>query len=104
MDIILHPQVRDATVEVYKYKDTLIINGEEFDFSPISNGDNLPSHAIDSEYFLGNVTRVDGSVILHLFLPITIDAPVEKCFPTPLLNIQDGHVFTEGANNEHRLV
>ena len=93
MDIIFSPQVREGDIVLHRYKDTLVINSEEFDFSKLSEGDVLPSEAVNSEYVIGDVTRVNGVISLTILSPVQWDAPVEAMFPEPLLNSKEGKLF-----------
>lgn len=64
MKVTLSPQRRDDIVNYQKSGDTLLVNGEGFDFSKLEDGDVLPREAIKSEWFSGGVTRVDGELWL----------------------------------------
>jgi hypothetical protein len=90
MHIALSSQVDDKTLSIKKSGDTLIINGEPFDFSAIPDGATLPASAVDCEFVVGDVERVDGDLQLTLMLPIGIKASQAACFPQPLVNPPDG--------------
>lgn len=92
MKIILSPQRRDDTLEVVKNGDVLTVNGEEFDFSLIADGDTLPREAIDSIWFAGPVDRIGGELILTLLFPNPWNYSQEQAFPVPLENVLDGLV------------
>src|SRR5690606_21239084 len=49
--------------------DILTLNGVPFDFGPLPDGATLPSEAIDSEWIVGPVSRIDGELHLTLRLP-----------------------------------
>ena len=72
--------------------DTITINGDSFDFSPLAEGSTLPSDAIDSEWIIGDVTRTDGEIVLSLLLPHGSRAPHETRFPEPITVTTDGPV------------
>ncbi|PHN28985.1 hypothetical protein [Pseudomonas sp. ICMP 561] len=93
MKIILSPVRREETISVVKRGDVLFVNGEEFDFSPVGEGDTLPRSAIDSIWFGGPVDRVDGELTLTMILPLPGNFSPEQAFPTPLLNVPDGDVW-----------
>jgi hypothetical protein len=93
MKIILVPQRRDDTLKVVKAGDVLTVNGEHFDFSPVGEGDTLPRGAIDSQWFAGDVERIDGELILTVLLPNPLNYSQEQAFPVPLHNVPDGRVF-----------
>ncbi|WCM48975.1 hypothetical protein OH720_18360 [Pseudomonas sp. WJP1] len=92
MNIMLSPNRRDDTLEVIKTGDVLTINGEDFDFSPVGEGDTLPADAISSGWFTGEVNRIDGAIELTLILPNPWNYSPEQAFPVPLLNVPDGPV------------
>jgi hypothetical protein len=96
MKIILSPQRRDDTLLVIKRGEVLSINGEEFDLSPIKEGDTLPREAISSEWFAGNIERVNGVLTVELFLPNPWNYSPEQAFPVDLVNVQDGSVLFPG--------
>lgn len=90
--INLSPQVRAGTLTVSKSGDALIVNGETFDFSPLTEGSTLPAAAVDCEYIVGEVKRVDGEIELTLLLPITRDASEAAKYPEPITMTTDGEV------------
>ncbi|WP_042956545.1 hypothetical protein [Pseudomonas brassicacearum] len=92
MRINLSPQVRDDTLDVTKAGNTLTINGETIDLSPMTEGGTLPLGAISSSWFASDVDMVDGEIILTLFLPNSVHSSHEQLFPVPLLNVPDGPV------------
>ncbi|WP_339100204.1 hypothetical protein WKQ99_18420 [Pseudomonas atacamensis] len=92
MNIILSPQRRDQSLVVLKSGSVLTVNGEEFDFSPIADGDTLPASAIDSEWFFDKVENINGELELTLILPIPENFSPEQAFPLPLLDVADGPV------------
>lgn len=96
MKIILSPQRRDDTLEVIKTGDVLTVNGEDFDFSSVGDGDTLPRHAINSIWFAGDVDRINGELVLTLLLPNPWNYSPEQAFPVPLKNVLDGPVVFPG--------
>lgn len=92
MKINLSPQRRDDTLTVVKAVNKLTVNGEEFDFSFMSDGDVIPQSAIDSAWFAGPVTNTAGELELTLVLPLGANPTPEQSFPAPLLNVPDGPV------------
>lgn len=97
MNITFTPQLRDCTLEMMKRGDILVINGIEYDFSPLENEDEIHSSAIASEFISDVVTRKDGVINLTVILPITVDATHEQCWPTPQFNIPDGPITLPGG-------
>jgi hypothetical protein len=103
MRINLSPQRRDDTLEVIKTGDVLTVNGEDFDLSPIGDGDTLPASAITSEWFFDKVDRIDGKLVLTLILPNPFNYSHEQAFPVPLENVPDGLVVFPGPLPESEL-
>jgi len=93
MIIKLSPVRRDDTLEVVKLGDILTINGEDFDFSAIGEGDTLPANAILSEWFASEVNRINGEIELTLILPNPVNHSPEQAFPIPLVDVPDGVVM-----------
>src|SRR5690606_39576124 len=56
---------------------SVVVNGRSFNFSTVPNGAELPVEAIDSPWFAGPVTRVDGELRLCLILPVGANASPE---------------------------
>jgi len=92
MVITLSPIVSDKNLKVSKAGDKLTINGEVFDFSAVPDGATLPSGAVDCEFVIGDVERVNGDLQLTLMLPIGVGASQAACFPQPLVNPSDGNL------------
>ncbi|BAU16335.1 hypothetical protein FDH89_gp07 [Pseudomonas phage phiR18] len=72
--------------------DVLTVNDQEFDFTPLPEGGELPSEAIESEWFVGPVVRRNGRLELTLRYPLGVDASEAARFPEPLLIEADGPV------------
>ncbi|MDA3352877.1 hypothetical protein [Pseudomonas aeruginosa] len=64
--------------------DALTVNGVEFDFSPLTEGGQLPGAAIGSSWFEGVITRQAGRIELTLRLPLAPDASDAARFPAPI--------------------
>ena len=92
MNIKLSPQRRDDTLTVSKRGDTLTINGTEYDFSQLPDGGTLPADAVDSEFVIGSVDRVNGELELTLLLPHGANASEAARFPEPIIDPPDGEV------------
>ena len=92
MKIKLSPQRRDEQLTLEKAGDTLTINGTEYDFSQLPDGGTLPADAVDSEYVIGSVDRVNGELELTLLLPHGADASEAARFPQPIIDPADGEV------------
>ncbi|HBO2705579.1 hypothetical protein [Pseudomonas aeruginosa] len=82
----------DERLSLSRAGDVLTVNGVEFDFTPLPEGGELPSDAIESEWFEGPVLRRSGRLELTLRLPLPVDASAAARFPEPLLVEADGPV------------
>lgn len=92
MRILLNPQGREDALSVAKVGNVLTVNGEEFDFTPMTEGSTLPREAIGSMWFDGPVEKVNGEITLTLILPNPWNYSPEQAFPVTLENIQDGDI------------
>lgn len=70
--------------------DSLIVNGEVFDFSPMGDEDTLPAAAIQSPWFIGDVNKIDGELVFTLILPNPWNYSPEQAFPVPIKVFSDG--------------
>jgi len=86
------PVRRDETLELSCMGDTMTLNGETVDLTPLPNGSTLPPEAIDSPWFAEPVSRIDGDLHLTLILPHGSNAPHETRFPEPITVSVDGPV------------
>ncbi len=92
MLIKLSPVRTDKTLSITKTGDTLIINGESFDFSSLTEGATLPRSAVNSEWIASDVNRVNGEIELTILFPHSVNASHEARFPEPLTVTEDGPV------------
>ena len=92
MKIFLSPQRRDDALKVYKAGDVLTLNGEKFDLSPLNEGDSLAASAISSQWFIDDVTRTNGELVITLLLPNPSNYSPAQAFPQPLVNVREGEV------------
>lgn len=92
MNITFSPVRSDDSLVLHKIGDTLVVNGESFDFSPMGKGDVLPVQAISSTWFLRDVERTDDGLVFTVVLPIPANYSPQQAFPEPLLNVSDGEV------------
>jgi len=99
MHIILSPTRTDTPLVASRDGDTLTLNGEEFDFGPLEEGETLPADAIDSEWIRGDVERIDGELQLTLRLPHGANAPQETRFPEPIIDPPNGEIALPPHNN-----
>ena len=92
MKIYLSPQRRDDTLTVFKQGDILTINGTDYDFTDLPDGGTLPADAVDSEFVIGSLDRVNGELELTLLLPHGPNASEAARFPEPIIDPADGEV------------
>lgn len=92
MNINLSPVLMTKTLTLVKTGDTLTINGEPFDFSPLPDGATLPFGSVASEWVFGDVSRTSGEIDITITLPLPDNYSHEQAFPLPLLNVPDGPV------------
>lgn len=92
MIIKLSPQRRDDQLVVTKRSDVLTINGERFDFRELPEGAVLPASAVECDFVVGDVTRLNGDLILTLLLPYGQGASAAASFPADIVNPPDGNV------------
>ena len=92
MIIKLSPQRRDDELSVSKRSDVLTINGERFDFRGIPEGAVLPASAVECDFVVGDVTRINGELIVTLTLPVGAEANYAARFPEDIVNPPDGNL------------
>lgn len=92
MLINLSPIRSDRTLEITKTGETLTINGIPYDFSQLPNGATLPREAIDCEFIVSDVNRINGEIELTILLPHSANASHEARFPEPIVKNDDGQV------------
>lgn len=92
MNITLSPIRTDELLTVTRAGDVLSINGQAFDFGPLPDGATLPVEAIDSPWFAGAVSRVNGVLHLTLRLPHGANPSPAVAFPEPVTVTADGPV------------
>lgn len=92
MLINLSPIRSDRTLEIIKTGETLTINGIPYDFSQLPNGATLPREAIDCEFIVSDVNRINGEIELTILLPHGANASHEARFPEPIVMTTNGQV------------
>lgn len=90
--MIIHviPIRSDRTMVASKHGDVLYINDVPYDFSPIQEGDVLPQGAIDYPLIQGEVTRVDGHIVLTLRKPHAYQPDPRELLSFDLIDPPDG--------------
>lgn len=93
MKISLSPVRTDRSLPEVSYsKDALTVNGKLFDFGPLPEGATLPASAVDSEWFVDRIERVDGEIHVTLMLPHGPNPSHAVAFPEPIRVIRAGAV------------
>jgi len=92
MKITLSPTRKDETLVASRDGDKLTLNGEDFDFTDLADGETLPADAVESEWITGDVSRTDGVLHITLRLPHGANAPQETRFPEPIIDPPDGEI------------
>lgn len=92
MKIKLSPQfaITPSPLSMSVDGDVLTINGVEFDFSPLGEGDVLPVGSVPMPV-LGRVTRADGEVVVTILFQHLFSASEAARFPDPI-TITSGNV------------
>lgn len=90
--ITLSPVGGDAPIRLEKQGDTLVVNGEAFDFGFLADGDRLPREAVSGDWLWSDVTRKDGDLNFTVRLPHGPLAPEATRFPAPITVTQDGPI------------
>ncbi|WP_417741512.1 hypothetical protein [Salipiger sp.] len=91
MDIQFNTFLYETDLVVEVIGDTVILNGEVFDFSALPVGATLPREAINSIWFGDDVHRDDaGKLHLTLFRPYGWRAADERREPVLMADLPDG--------------
>ena len=91
--ITLSPQFSNASLSIKKFGDTLTINGNQYDFSSLNDGDEIPAEAISDTNIIGSITKSDGVTNVTVLMPYNDpNAPESVTHPVPLLLDKDGEV------------
>ncbi len=95
MKIKLSPVQIDERLNASVRGDCLTLNGIEFNFEPLQEGELLPCAAIATNWLLGNIQRLNGEIHLTLRLPHGHMAPHETRFPSAYeipMDVRNGEV------------
>ena len=92
MQIKLSPVRMDEQLTLSRDGDVLYVNGETFDFGALLEGATLPWGAVLSDWFPGEVERINGELHLTIRLPHGPNAPESTRFPAPISITKDGQV------------
>lgn len=72
--------------------DTIWVDGQPFDFTQLPEGAALPAVAVQSDWFLGSVERINGDLHIRLLLPHGPDPSPAVAFPEPIKVTKAGAV------------
>ncbi|TPM39390.1 hypothetical protein FJ951_27170 [Mesorhizobium sp. B2-2-3] len=92
MRISFAPQRRDDALALAKSGDVLTVNGEQFNFNGLSDGDAIKVEDIPCEFIVGNVTKIAGEVHVTIVLPHGPSPEVWQTCPGDIENVPDGTV------------
>ncbi|QBX34582.1 hypothetical protein E4191_07560 [Paracoccus liaowanqingii] len=95
MRISFSPVRMDKLLQVEVSGDVLTVNGIDYDFSPLQEGDVMPAETVGCEWLVSDVTRMEGHVSLTLILPHGTGASEAARFPQPII-ATDGPVPLPG--------
>jgi hypothetical protein len=90
MRIKLIPQRSDAALTLSRDGDVLAINGDNFDFSDLPDGAEIPFGEIPSDFIVGPVRRVDGNLQITLVMPCNARSPLLATMPADIIDPPDG--------------
>jgi hypothetical protein len=82
----------DTELVLSKVGNLIYVNGDVADFTQLIEGATLPYGSIQSDWFVGDVSRVDSELVLTIRLPHGPNAPVETRFPSPITVLADGEI------------
>lgn len=96
MRIHFSPIFADGSLSLAREGDTLVIDGEAFDFSQLAEDHVLPRAAVSCAIVASDVTRQEGQIVLTLLLPHGSNAAEAVRFPAPVDLVDDGPVDAPG--------
>lgn len=91
--IALSPQRSDDQLSLEVSGQTLIINGDEFQFASLPDGATIPRDDFPADCFItDDVQKIDGVIHVTVILPHGPNPSVEQAFPEPIAVSVDGPV------------
>ncbi|MND96451.1 Caudovirales tail fiber assembly protein [compost metagenome] len=93
----MHPPQQLA---VWKNGEQLNINGLTIDLASLADDSSLPVSAINSPWLAAPIQRVDGQLVLTLYLPNSPESTEAERFPRDLVDVPDGRVALPGRPAE----
>ncbi|MNP18894.1 Caudovirales tail fiber assembly protein [compost metagenome] len=76
------------------------INGLTIDLASLADDSSLPVSAINSPWLAAPIQRVDGQLVLTLYLPNSPESTEAERFPRDLVDVPDGRVALPGRPAE----
>lgn len=102
--MIIHfsPIRSDSDLNLSKTGDILTVNGDILEFTDLPDGGEYPPEAIENDFIVGGVKRINGEIHITIMLPYkNPNAPQSVTFPEPISVAIDGSVaLPEGRNAE----
>lgn len=92
MKITFTPVRRDLDLSIARDGDTLIVNDVPLDFTALPEGAILPCGAVQNDWFVGDITRVNGVLCFGMILPYSSCAADADLSPFTLEITQNGDV------------
>lgn len=90
MKISFSPIRRDNRSTFAVSGDVLTVDGVNYDFGPLNEGDTLPRSAVSGDWLASDVTRESGQIKLTVYLAHGVKAPAAARFPSPITALIDG--------------
>lgn len=92
--LTLSPQFSNAELKIVKMGNVLSINDMPYDFSSLSDGDEIPPEAINNDFIVGGITKTDGIIHINIIMPYSdADAPDHIRFPETYMLIEDTEII-----------
>lgn len=92
MHLVFSPVRCDDILDLSRAGDSLIINGDAYDFSDIPEGGCRDRSDVGCDWILSDVCRSGGQICLSLVLPHGPDAPHDRLYPVPVAVPDDGPI------------
>ena len=91
MDIVLTPQNRPDTLSLSKRGESLVVNGDTFDFSDLKDGETIFQSDIGCP-FIVEARRADGKLTVVVIAPHGADPDFSAAYPDPIKDAKDGKI------------
>lgn len=93
--IALSPKFSEAMLRLEKSGNMLKLNGTPCHFETLNDDDDeIPSDAINCDWILGAIKKIDGIINLTIIMPYSnSEAPEYVRFPEPIMLIEDTEII-----------